>query len=323
MRSLFLATLILFTACNTTGEPLRYGTSADTLVVGNKDENSVSFIDLDNGTEVARIATGAMPHEVAASPDRETVAVVHYGASAVELFAVDAPASLRTIALGDNAAPHGIAWTRDDRLVITTERSGTLSIVDLADDSVAAIPTGQEVSHMVALSPDEATAFVSNMGSGTVSVIDLERGETRRDIAVGETPEGLAVSPDGRTLWVADRARDTLIAYEIGSYREVRRYATGGFPIRVAVSPDGRRVLTSDYADGALTLIEDGDAPRSIPVSGSRKAGQVTILFAEDSRHVFVAETGRATVALVDLDTGKVVRRFNAGAGADGLALAD
>jgi YVTN family beta-propeller protein len=42
---------------------------ADTLIVGNKGEDTVSFIDLSSGQERARIPTGHAPHEVAVSPD--------------------------------------------------------------------------------------------------------------------------------------------------------------------------------------------------------------------------------------------------------------
>lgn len=293
------------------------------LVTGNKAENTVSFIDLDSGAQRARLATGAMPHEIAVSPDSRTVAVVHYGGSAVELFDTGSLASIRIIDLGTNEGPHGIQWTRDNRLVITTERSGTLTLVDLDDgDRVSSVATGAEVSHMVVLSPDERTAYVANMGSGSVSVIDLVAGTKVADIPAGDTPEGLALSPDGRTLWVADRDNATLVAFETGTNREIGRYDVGAFPIRVAVSPDGRRTVTSNYADGSLSVLGTEGGVRTIPVSGTQDAAQVTILFAADSRHLYVAETGRAQVALIDLDTGAVVRRYSAGEGADGLALA-
>ena len=293
------------------------------LVTGNKMENSVSFIDLDSGEERARLSTGAMPHEIAVSPDGRTVAVVHYGASAVELFDTASLRPVRTIDLGTNEGPHGIAWTRDDRLVVTTERSGTLAIVDLDDaDRVSSIPTGADVSHMVVLSPDQRTAYVSNMGWGSVSVIDLVGEAKVADIPAGDTPEGIALSPDGRTLWVADRDNAALIAFEAASRRQIARYEVGNFPIRVAVSPDGRRVVTSNYADGSLSVLDTDGEIRTVRVSGTQDAAQVTILFAADSRHLYVAETGRAQVALVDLDSGTVVRRYDAGEGADGLALA-
>ena len=59
-----------------------------------------------------------------------------------------------------------------------------------------------------------------------------------------------------------------------------------------------------------------------MPVSGSREAGQVTILFSADGRRIYAAETGRNQVAEVDLESGQVLRRIAAGNQGDGLAIA-
>ena len=41
--------------------------AAQTLIVGNKGEDSVSFVDLKTGAVRAKVATASMPHEVAVS----------------------------------------------------------------------------------------------------------------------------------------------------------------------------------------------------------------------------------------------------------------
>lgn len=51
---------------------------ADTLIVGNKAEDTISFIDLGTGEEVARRETGQSPHEIAVSPDGKLAVVVSY-----------------------------------------------------------------------------------------------------------------------------------------------------------------------------------------------------------------------------------------------------
>lgn len=43
--------------------------SAETLLIGNKGENTVSIIDLASGAERARLETGSAPHEIAVSPN--------------------------------------------------------------------------------------------------------------------------------------------------------------------------------------------------------------------------------------------------------------
>lgn len=298
---------------------------AGTLLVGNKGEDTVSFIDLATGRELGRAATGRMPHEIAISPDGRQAAVVSYGAAGIDIFDVATRAKLRTIDLAPNAGPHGIIWLPDGRIVATTERSQSLTIVDTrANDRVSAIATGQRGTHMVAISPDFTRAFTANIPEGTVSILDLANGTKVRDLAVGGNPEGIALTPDGRTLWVGDLQGARVQAFDTASLARVAEVATGPAPIRVLASPDGRWIVTSNLGCGCLTVIDAQTraVARTIEVSGTQQAGQVTILFSADGALLYVAETGRNQVAEVDLASGTVLRRLAAGANGDGLAIA-
>ena len=295
------------------------------LLVGNKGENSVSFIDLGSGRELGRAATGRMPHEIAISPDGRQAAVVAYGGRTIDIFDVASREKLRTIDLSPNEGPHGIAWLSDGRILATTERSQSLTIVDTnSGDAVTSIATAQQGTHMVAVSPDAARAYTANIASGTVSVLDLEAGTRLRDIAAGGRPEGIALSRDGRVLWVGDLEGARVQAFDTSSFERLAEVRTGEIPIRVAASPDGRWIVTSNLGSGSLTIIDAASrqAVRQVPVSGSREAGQVTILFSADGRRIYAAETGRNQVAEVDLERGEVLRRIAAGAQGDGLAIA-
>ena len=293
------------------------------LLVGNKGEDTLSFIDLASGRELGRAATGRAPHEIAVSPDGKQAAVVSYGGASVDVFDVATRAKLKTIDLSPNAGPHGITWLSDGRLVMTTERSKSLSIADPAAGKLtASIATGQEGTHMVAVSGDRRRAYTSNIPAGTVSVVDLEAKAKLRDIAVGGNPEGIALSKDERTLWVADLEGARVQAFDTGSFAKVAEVATGQTPIRVAASPDGKWIVTSNLGSGSLTIIDAATRKklRDVPVSGTQEAGQVTILFGPEGR-LYAAETGRDEVAEVDLASGTVLRRIKAGKNGDGLAI--
>src|SRR5262245_1939610 len=93
------------------------------LLVGNKGEDTLSFVDLSTGQELGRSPTGKMPHEIAISPDGSKAAVVAYGGYTIDLFDIATRARLKTIDLSPNEGPHGIAWLKDGRIVVTTERS--------------------------------------------------------------------------------------------------------------------------------------------------------------------------------------------------------
>jgi len=101
---------------------------------------------------------------------------------------------------------------------------------------------------------------------------------------------------------------------------------TGRFPLRLAIRPQGDVAITSDLADGSLSVIDTLTAQivRSIAVSSAEEAEarvQVTLLWSDDGTRIYAAETGSDTVAEVDYDSGKVLRRFKVGEGGDGLAI--
>ncbi|MGF1549438.1 MAG: LpqB family beta-propeller domain-containing protein [Sphingomonadaceae bacterium] len=328
MERFLIFAALLVCACSNGAGP-QGGSAAErpaqgpVLVIGNKGEDTVSFVDLATGEELARRETGPNPHEVAISPDGDRAAVVAYGGSSIDIFDVGRRELIRRIDISPNRRPHGIVWLDDGRIVATTEGSDTLTLVS-ADGEVSAIPTGQKGTHMIAVSPDARRAYAANMGSGTVSVIDLEKAKKIADLDAGAQPEGIALSPDGTRLWVADRQSDILYLFDTATLEREAALETGAFPIRVAVSPDGRIVVTSNLRDGSISLF---DARRAVPlrtieVSGDADAGQITILFSADSARLYVAETGADRIAEVDAESGEVLRRLPAGRQGDGLGIA-
>ncbi len=317
-----IAALALSSACGA-AQPAPDKAAGPILLVGNKGEDTLSFIALEDGRELARPKTGRMPHEIAVSPNGKQAAVVAYGGTTIDLFDVASREKIRTIDLSPNAGPHGIAWLADGRIVVTTERSKSIAIVDPAAGTVSAsIATGEDGTHMVAISDDGARAYTANIGSGTVSVIDLKAKAKLRDLAVGGRPEGIALSKDGRTLWVGDLEGARVQVFDTGSFEKLGEVATGAVPIRVAASPDGRWIVSSNVGAGTLTVIDSRTRAklRDVTVSGDGQAGQVTILFGPKGR-LYAAETGRDEVAEIDLESGRVLRRLKAGKNGDGLAI--
>ena len=329
MRSAILLAAFALLSCAPAAEesaaPRATAGPGGTLLIGNKGEDTMSFVSLADGRELGRAATGRMPHEIAVSPDGRQAAVVAYGGRTIDLFDVAGRTRLRTIDLAPNEGPHGIVWLPDGRLIVTAERSRSVAIVDTSNrDAVTAIATGQEGTHMVAVSADGRRAFTANIASGTVSVLDLAGGRKLRDIAVGGRPEGIALTPDGRELWVGDLEGARVQAFDAATFERLGEVRTGNVPIRVLASPDGRWIVTSNLQDGSLSVIDRASrrVVRTIEVSGSREAAQVTILFSPDGRRIYAAETGRNAVAEVDFASGEVVRRLPAGVAGDGLGLA-
>lgn len=297
--------------------------AAETLLVGNKGEDTLSLIALDSGAELVRLPTGRMPHEIAVSPDGKQAAVVAYGSTTIDMFDVAKRTKVKTIDLSPNQRPHGLLWLSDGRLVATTEGSESVAVV-APDGKLTSISTGQKGTHMVVVAPDNRTAYTANIGSGTVSVLDLKAAKKLRDLAVGGKPEGLALTKGGRELWVGDLDAPRVSVWNTATGEKIAEQPVDPVAIRMLASPDGKLVATSNIAAGTITLFDaETRAPvKTITVSGEQAKGQVTLLFSADSNRLYAAETGHDKVAEIDVASGRVLRRIATGKNGDGLAIA-
>ena len=309
-------------------EPVASSDVTGTLFVANKRGNTLSKIDLATGEEVLRLDSCTNPHELATSPDGEYVALACYGGTTVDIFRTSDLERFRSIDLGEGAAPHGIHWHSNGDLYVTAEgRQSVFWIMKpLGEMGPLEFATGKRGSHMLAVSPDGRTAWTTDLGSKTVTRVDLTETTGPLSVTVGEEPEGISLAPDGSALWVS--ARGSNQAFELDpKTMEVRNTIdTGAFPLRLAIRPQGDVAVTSDLMDGGLTVIDLATAKvvRSIAVSSPEEAQerfQVTILWSDDGKRIYVAETASNTVAEVDYDTGDVLRRLPTGEGGDGMAI--
>jgi DNA-binding beta-propeller fold protein YncE len=146
----------------------------------------------------ASFETGIGPHEVEISPDGRLAVVSNYGERerpGNSLTVVDWPGRrevARVVDLGEDTRPHGMAFLPDGRLVVTTEGSDRLLVVDVAGEVLQRIEVGEGVAHMVAASPDGRFAWVTNISAGTLEKVDLEAGEVTGTIKTGPAPRAWA-----------------------------------------------------------------------------------------------------------------------------------
>ena len=325
--------LVPLAACAVAGEPasvepVASGEVTGSLFVANKRGNTLSKIDLATGEEVLRLDSCTNPHELATSPDGEHVALGCYGGQTVDIFLTNTLARVASIDLGENARPHGIIWHDNGDIYATAEgRRSVFWIRDpLGDANTFEYSTGKDGSHMLVVSPDGNVAWTTDLGSKTVTRVALRARIAPISVTVGEEPEGIALSPDGSALWVSARGSNEVYELDPVSMEVRRTLEVGQFPLRLAIRPQGDVAVTSDLMDGSLTVIDLQSATiaRQIAVSTPEDAQQrfqVTILWSDDGKRIYVAETASNTVAEVDYASGEVLRRLPAGEGGDGLAI--
>jgi len=317
--------------------------AAETLLVVRKADDALDFVDPGSGLRLASVALGHAPHEVSVSPDGKRAAAANYGTreqpgSTLSIVDLERPREVRRIELAPHTRPHGVAWFAPDRIAVTTEGTKHLVIVDPdAGRVVSAIETGQEVSHMVAVSADATRAYVTNIGSGTTTALDLVEGRKLGDIPTGAGSEALAVTPNGRDLWIAARAAGEIAVVDTATLAIVAHLPLPGIPIRIAMTPDGATALVTCAGSGELVAYDvatrtvRGRAKVDVPLASDAaerpfarlapgSALPVGLLVARDGRSAYVAATMGDRVVQYDVPALAPSRIIEVGGEPDGLA---
>jgi len=292
---------------------------AQTLLVVNQGDTTVSLVDPASGRQVATIAektTGVHGHEIAASADGRTAFVPIYGSTGVgkpgidghEMLVIDLPsrAIVADIDFGHGVRPHyPLLDPVSGMLYVTTELDKTVTIVDPRTRKiVGTIPTGAEQSHMLAISHDGKRGYTANVGPGTVSVLDLEGRKTIAVIPVSGEVQRIAVSADDKLVFTADQTKPQLVVIDTAT----------------AATPDGRWLLVAIPSTNQVAVVDLGSMQvgRRIDVA---KAPQ-EILIRPDGKVAYVSCAGSGQVTAIDLAQWNVQKEIDAGKFADGLAWA-
>lgn len=332
--------LVLFTNTNLLGQNAK--SLQGTIIVGNKSGNTVSFIDRSSGQTITNLPTGKGPHEVEVSEDGRRAVVANYGGrdkagNSLSVYDVEKGRLVKTIDLGRHTRPHGLDWLHGtSRLAVTTEGTQSLLIVDVKKAEVTqTLNTNQEVSHMVAVTPNNQRAFVSSIRTGNVTVFDLSSGERLGQLYSGKGAEGIAVSPDGREVWVTNRADNTISVFDTQSLEKTKSLPCGDFPIRSKFSPNGKYFVVSNAQSGEVAVY---DAPNKKllkkiklrpPVPEDRDAERYFSEFegtsvpigvvVPDNKYAYVSNTRSDVVTEIDLEKMEIVRHLKAGKEPDGI----
>jgi YVTN family beta-propeller protein len=280
--------------------------SAQTLLVVNQGDATVSIVDPSSGKEIATIpqkTVGVHGHEIAVSADGRTAFVPVYGSSGVgspgidgrEILVIDLPtrAIVGHIDFGHGVRPHcAVLDPVSGLLYVTTELDKTVTVIDPKTRKiVGAVPTGQEESHMLALSHDGRFGYTANVGPGTVSVLDLVGRKTvavipvsgpalgkvqrisistddKMELAVIDTATqkvktwvalpglgyGTAPTQDGRWLLVAIPSKNQVAVLDLGTMQVARNIEVANGPQEILIRPDGKVAYVS-CASGKVAAI--------------------------------------------------------------------
>ena len=293
------------------------------LVSANQRSGTATLVDLANG-RVSYVDLGLNPHEVAVSPDGRvallTVPSETFRASRKVIVLDLATATVaRTLTLDDHAGPHGVAFINDSVAIVGTLSGTSAAYVDVRNSrvlrSVGRLPENPYVIKTTAT----GRVYVSSPHNSKISEIDVATGRVLRTIHIDDDPAGIAVSADGKELYAAvwrDKVGGGIAVYDLTRGAVVSRLPATQ-PRRITLTPDEKTIVASDH--NHLRLIDRATRQvRSVELGNNSGGSGVTC--SPDSTRCYVAQSQAGEIVEVDVAGARILRRFSARPGVDGLA---
>ena len=193
----------------------------------------------------------------------------------------------------------GIALSGDEKTAyVCLSVSNSLAVVDLESGRLTNEIAVGVAPFDVALSPDGATAYVSNLGgrrankgevtaksagtkvlvdqrgvasSGTLSIVDLKQEREITQIETGLHPSDVVVSADGYKVYVANANSDTVSVVDTRTREVVETIAVrpdadlpfGSAPNALALGKDGKTLYVANGGNNAVAVVALGAGLKS------------------------------------------------------------
>ena len=200
----------------------------------------------------------------------------------------------------------------DERWLAVAGEEGALRLLDLRFGTLrlAAGPRDEPVER-IGFARDSRTV-ITGTTDGAIHIWDVRRAELVETLTghAGAVLK-LAIAPDGSTLYSASRDGSTIAWDLAGSRRLGRQFHAGGqtsFFVRYTMSSDGR-LLAVGQEDGGVGIVDLRTLGRRAPFRVATTPPVEGTAFVPGSHLVAVGDSAGA-VALVDADSGRIVRRM-------------
>ncbi len=289
---------------------MAFNPSNGAALVTDENDDVVRVISLASQTTTATITlpSGSQAHSVAVDAAGDMAAV---GLSAMEAVAlIDLKANQVTAVVGTGYYPSRMAFAGTN-LLVTNQAGANVSVIDTASATVTqTIKTGFGPSGIAAAGN---TAVVANMGDGSLTIIDLTAfTATTVALPAGSRPHEVAISTQANKAIVTTPMTNGLVMMDLTTHAiTALSINTAGAMGAGAVAVNGTQAYVADMMTAAVTAVDlsAGKVMQTFSVDPGPQALAVN----PSANQLLVLAEGTGTLDVVDLASGSITARLNAG----------
>lgn len=261
----------------------------------------------------------ARAHEVsylAFNPASSTALVTDENNDVVRVISPQSQATIATITLPTGSQAGAIAVNASGTLAaVALTAKASIAVLDLAQNkAIAVVGTGNYPSHLVF---SGSNLLVTNGASGTVSVIDTNTGTLSQTVAVGFGASGIAANASVAVVANLQDASLSVISLTNFAVTTITLPA-GTRPHEVALA--GNKALVTTPMSNGFLIVDLGTnavTPVNTDVWNAMGPGGVVTY----NNLAFIANQMTASVTVVDVTAGQVVKTFPVDPGPRALAI--
>jgi YVTN family beta-propeller protein len=309
-------------------------------------KDTVTVLDLDKRSVVAKIKTGNRPKHPVVSPNGKLVMVNHWGLDDGKLRVtfID-PATDKIVknidlaVAGKAAGPTSMhnAWSYDSRYAFTLDRvDNNFVVIDVADWSVKKIKM-PSTPHYVAPSPDGKEVWIVVEGKDKTTerpaAIVYEIGSFKQTARVDMPLANQDVieghhgnfTQDGKYFFVLNRGPGSkLVGTEVAVFdAATKKFVTRTDTVSNGIghtynSPDGKYAVVTNYGNNWVSIIDNTQGFKVVKDLNVGKGRMGHIAFTKDSRYGYLSNAGDGNLHKIDMRSLSYVKEIKTGDAAGG-----
>lgn len=251
--------------------------SNQSLVVISRSNHEAIVLDPNTLEVISQYPTGPGPHEVAISPDGQTIFTPNYGVyprphnepilPSQMQFTSEPSDTLTRIEMTQGTASnvkfpicarsHGVTVSPDGHVWVTCQNEGR--VMELNGKTGVMIKDwliGEPGSHILAATQDNNYVVTSNVASGSISILNRKPG-TIKTVKTGQGAEGLALTPDHRSVWVGNTQANKISIVNIAEGTLEREFPSHGrFPVKIVIAPDNSEAWVVNTFSNEIAILD-------------------------------------------------------------------